>query len=76
MTMSVCVPLLSMSMSEGKIVEWHVADGAQVEAGQPLYSIETEKTVVDIEAPASGTVQHKVPEGGTVPVGEEVALIV
>jgi len=75
MSTSVCIPLVSMSMSEGKVVQWHVADGGRVEAGQPLYSIETEKTVVDIEAPATGSVHHKVPEGETVPVGGEVAVI-
>lgn len=40
-----------MSMSEGTIVEWLLPEGGEVKAGQSLYSIETEKTVVEVEAP-------------------------
>ena len=69
------MPLLSMSMSEGTILEWFVPDGAQVTEGQALYSVESEKTVVEVDAPASGTLRRKVAEGETVPVGAEIAEI-
>jgi len=69
------MPLLSMSMSEGKILEWFVAEGGAVTEGQPLYSVESEKTVVEVEAPASGILRRKVAEGETVPVGTEIAEI-
>jgi pyruvate/2-oxoglutarate dehydrogenase complex dihydrolipoamide acyltransferase (E2) component len=71
----ICIPLLSMSMSEGTIVEWLVPEGGEVKAGQSLYSIETEKTVVEVEAPESGKVHHLVEAGSTLPVGAEIAEI-
>jgi len=71
----ICMPLLSMSMSEGKILEWLVADGAQVSAGQPLYTVESEKTIVEIEAPASGVLRLGVAAGESVAVGTQVAEI-
>jgi pyruvate/2-oxoglutarate dehydrogenase complex dihydrolipoamide acyltransferase (E2) component len=74
--MQIFLPLLSMSMSEGTIVEWLVPDGGSVTAGQAFYTIESEKAVVEIEAPQGGTLRHKVPAGSTVPVGAEIAEIV
>jgi len=64
-----------MSMSEATIVEWLVTDGTVVTEGQPIYSIETEKTVVEIEAPASGTLRQLVQAGVTLPVGAEIGAI-
>ncbi len=75
MTTTVCIPLLSMSMSEGKIIEWFVPDGGSATEGQPLYALESEKAVVDIDAPASGIVRHKAEAGDTLPVGAEIADI-
>jgi pyruvate/2-oxoglutarate dehydrogenase complex dihydrolipoamide acyltransferase (E2) component len=64
-----------MSMSEGTIVEWLLPEGGEVKAGQSLYSIETEKTVVEVEAPEGGRVHHLVAAGTTLPVGAEIAEI-
>jgi pyruvate/2-oxoglutarate dehydrogenase complex dihydrolipoamide acyltransferase (E2) component len=72
---SVSIPLLSMGMSEGKIVEWFVADGAAVTEGQPLYAVEFEKSVMDIEAPASGRLTQMAAVGDVCPVGTQVAEI-
>lgn len=70
------LPMLAMSMSEGTIVEWFVADGDRVEAGNQLYSIEAEKSVMEVEAPVSGVVRHVAAVGETLPVGADVAQIV
>jgi pyruvate dehydrogenase E2 component (dihydrolipoamide acetyltransferase) len=67
--------MLSMSMSEGAIAEWFVEDGGAVEEGQPLYSVENEKSVVDVEAPVSGTVHHLAAVGAVLPVGADVGTI-
>ena len=69
------LPMISMSMSEGAVVEWHVSDGGEVTEGQPLYSVEGEKAVSEIEAPASGVVQHVAEIGVILPVGADVAVI-
>jgi pyruvate/2-oxoglutarate dehydrogenase complex dihydrolipoamide acyltransferase (E2) component len=38
MAVDVSIPKLGMSMTEGKLVEWLVADGASVSEGTPIYS--------------------------------------
>ena len=51
----VYMPKYGMTMTEGLIVEWYVAEGSAVEQGVPLFAVETEKAVSDVEAPATGT---------------------
>lgn len=63
------------AITEGTIVEFHVADGESVDEGDPLYTIETDKVEMEIEAPASGTVTWKAEEGETYDVGELLAVI-
>lgn len=69
------IPKLQMSTTEGTLTEWLVDDGAMVEEGQPIYALETDKSVQEIEAPASGKLTHKVAEGETYPVGTEIGEI-
>jgi pyruvate/2-oxoglutarate dehydrogenase complex dihydrolipoamide acyltransferase (E2) component len=47
-----------------------------VEAGQPIYALETDKSVQEIEAPESGKLIQKVAAGETYPVGTEIGEIV
>ena len=54
MSTQVILPKLGFSMNEGTVTEWLIADGGEVAQGQPLYSLESEKSVQEIEAPASG----------------------
>ncbi len=44
-------------MNDGTVSEWLATDGGQIDSGQPLYSLESEKSVQEIEAPASGTLK-------------------
>jgi pyruvate/2-oxoglutarate dehydrogenase complex dihydrolipoamide acyltransferase (E2) component len=46
-----------------------VADGASVKEGEPLYALESEKSVQEIESPASGTLKILVQPGEVLPVG-------
>ena len=69
------IPKLGVSMTEGTIVEWLVADGDQVPEGQPLYLIETDKVENEVEATASGTMRITGEEGETYPVGESIGEI-
>jgi pyruvate/2-oxoglutarate dehydrogenase complex dihydrolipoamide acyltransferase (E2) component len=64
-----------MSTTEGTLAEWLVEDGERVEAGQPIYCLETDKSVQEIEAPESGRLTQKVAAGETYPVGTEIGVI-
>lgn len=59
MSTSLTIPKLQMSSTEGTLAEWLVADGSTVEEGQAIYSLETDKSVQEIEAPASGKLVQK-----------------
>jgi pyruvate/2-oxoglutarate dehydrogenase complex dihydrolipoamide acyltransferase (E2) component len=69
------IPKLQMSTTEGTLAEWLVEDGAIVEEGQAIYSLETDKSVQDIEAPAAGKLTQKVAAGETYDVGTEIGEI-
>ncbi|HZV53114.1 MAG TPA: dihydrolipoamide acetyltransferase family protein [Candidatus Dormibacteraeota bacterium] len=63
------LPLLGDIMTEGTLRRWLQADGARVEAGQPLYELETDKVSFTVEAPAAGVLRRLVTEGEVVQVG-------
>jgi len=75
MATPISIPKLGVSMTEGTLVEWLVADGAQVQAGEPLYRLETDKVENDVEAPVAGTVRATGVEGETYEVGTQVGTI-
>ena len=50
------MPKLGMDMEEGIVVRWLKAEGEKVEKGEALAEIETDKSSVEVESPASGTV--------------------
>ena len=64
------------TMETGRVVEWHIAEGSRIEEGQPLVSIETDKTVVEVESPVSGVLLRIVGQAdGEYDVGETLAWI-
>ena len=70
------VPSLGMDMEEANIVRWLVEEGAEVEKGQPVLEIDTDKTSFEIEAPAAGVIQGlQGREGDTLPVGATLAYV-
>lgn len=69
MSTEILLPKIGFSMNEGTLAEWLVADGGSVSQGQPLYSLESEKSVQEIEAPASGTLKIIKPAGEVYTVG-------
>jgi len=75
MSIPVVLPKLGFAMQNGEIAEWLVADGATVKEGDIIYSVESEKSVQEVESPASGTLRIIEPAGGTYPVGTVVAEI-
>lgn len=71
--MDVNIPRLAVSMQEGILVEWLVADGDVVAVGTPLYRLETDKTETDIEAIVAGRVRLLGEAGTTYAVGTTIA---
>jgi len=65
----ILLPKLGFSMNEGNLSQWLVADGAPVKEGEPLYALESDKSVQEIESPASGTLKILVQPGEVYPVG-------
>jgi pyruvate/2-oxoglutarate dehydrogenase complex dihydrolipoamide acyltransferase (E2) component len=75
-TTEVLMPKLGFSMDEGVLSEWLVSDGSLVEKGQMLYSLESDKSVQEIESPSAGVLKILAPAGGTYSVGHVLAEIV
>jgi pyruvate/2-oxoglutarate dehydrogenase complex dihydrolipoamide acyltransferase (E2) component len=69
------LPKIGMAMTEATVAEWLVDDGAVVEEGQEVATIETDKVDTDIEAPAAGTIRILVQAGETVDVGAVLAVL-
>jgi pyruvate/2-oxoglutarate dehydrogenase complex dihydrolipoamide acyltransferase (E2) component len=70
------IPKLEMAMTEGGLAQWLVEDGAQVNEGDPIYVLETEKAAQEIAAPASGKLVQKATAGEIYPVGTDIGEIV
>jgi pyruvate dehydrogenase E2 component (dihydrolipoamide acetyltransferase) len=72
----VIMPKLGLTMEEGSVQSWRKATGALVQQGEALVDIETDKTVVEVEAPATGYLRTiLVPEKTMVAIGTPIALI-
>lgn len=72
----VYIPQLGQTVEQVTIVTWHAVDGAQVEKGQEILEVETDKAVFPIEAAASGFIHHgPFGEGTVVPVLTVIATI-
>lgn len=70
------LPDLGEGLQEAEIVTWHVAEGDHVVADQPLLSVETDKAVVEIPAPVSGTISELIAKvGEMVPIGGPLVRI-
>ncbi len=70
------VPKWGLSMTEGKLVDWLVDEGAPVQKGDDLAEVETEKINGIVEAPAAGVLRRRVAEiGETRPVGALLAIV-
>lgn len=71
------MPQLGMSMEQGTIVEWTLAEGDTTEKGDTIAVVESEKTTADIEARENGILGRIiVPEGGTVEPGDPIGILV
>ncbi|HET9629033.1 MAG TPA: biotin/lipoyl-containing protein [Novosphingobium sp.] len=75
MATEVLLPKLGFSMNEGTLAEWLVADGGQAVEGDPLFSLESEKSTNEVESPASGTLRVLKQAGEIYEVGTVLAII-
>ena len=76
MPVSVTMPRLGESVTEGTVTRWLKQEGEHVEADEPLLEVSTDKVDTEIPAPSSGVLSSiKVGEDETVEVGVELAVI-
>ncbi|MEU2847604.1 biotin/lipoyl-containing protein, partial [Streptomyces sp. NPDC007049] len=76
MAVSVTLPALGESVTEGTVTRWLKAEGERVEADEPLLEVSTDKVDTEIPAPVAGVLASiKVAEDETVEVGAELAII-
>ena len=72
----IIMPKLGFNMDEGKLVQWYKKEGDHIGKGEALFSIETDKTSIDIEATGDGVVRKLlIKEGEAVPVTRPIAII-
>lgn len=71
------MPQLGMTQDSGVIVAWLKGQGDKVAEGDALFEVETDKTTMEVEAPASGFLAGlRAGKGDNVPVGNVIAVIV
>jgi len=76
MATEVIMPKLGMTMEQGTIVRWLKEEGEWVEKGEPILEIETDKVVMEVEAPAAGILAGiRAGPDDVVPVTEVIAYI-
>ena len=76
MAFSVVMPALEMAQETGKLIAWRKQEGDRVTKGEPLLEIETDKAVLELEAPADGILAGiKASAGADIPVGQTIAWI-
>lgn len=72
----VILPKVDMDMESGIIGKWLVGEGQRVSEGEILFEMETAKSVMEVESPASGVIRDLAPvDGKELPVGTRVAWI-
>src|SRR5690606_25394400 len=65
MSVIIKMPAISPSMTAGKLVCWHFSVGDKVKQGDVIAELETDKAVMDIEAPEDGVLEQILVEGDT-----------
>ena len=77
MPIEVLMPALSPTMDHGRLSKWHVSEGDEIESGQIIAEIETDKAIMEFEAVDEGRISRLlVPEGPTdIPVNAPIAVL-
>jgi pyruvate dehydrogenase E2 component (dihydrolipoamide acetyltransferase) len=75
MATEIKLPRLGQGMESGTIVKWLKSEGEEVQKGEPLYELDTDKVTQEVEADASGVLLKIAVAEGEVPVGRTIAVI-
>src|SRR5438874_4571848 len=75
MAVEVKIPAVGESITSGVVSVWHKKSGDLVNAGDALFTLETDKVSTEIAAETAGVLDTLVPEGREVKIGEVVATI-
>ena len=76
MAETISMPKLGFDMAEGTLIRWVKNEGENVNKGDVLAEIETDKATVEVESSASGVVRKLLVEAGSVvPVGDPIAVV-
>jgi len=75
MLVEIKVPSVGESVTEAVLAQWFKKDGDQVQKGEALFVIETDKVTLEVEAEAEGVLKISVEEGETVAIGAVVGTI-
>ncbi|MGA8215641.1 MAG: dihydrolipoamide acetyltransferase family protein [Candidatus Sulfotelmatobacter sp.] len=76
MAFSIVMPALEMAQETGKLIAWRKKEGDRVAKGEPLLEVETDKAVLEVEAPADGILAGiTAAAGADIPVGQTIAWI-
>jgi pyruvate dehydrogenase E2 component (dihydrolipoamide acetyltransferase) len=76
MAETISMPKLGFDMQEGVLVRWVKNEGENVNKGDVLAEIETDKATVEVESSASGVVRKLLVEAGAVvPIGDPIAIV-
>ena len=76
MAETISMPKLGFDMAEGTLVRWVKNEGENVNKGDVLAEIETDKATVEVESSASGVVRKlRVEAGSVVPIGDPIAIV-
>jgi pyruvate dehydrogenase E2 component (dihydrolipoamide acetyltransferase) len=76
MATEVILPKVDMDMTTGIISKWHVKNGDTIKKGQLLFEMETDKSAIEIDAPADGVINNiEAKTGAATPIGAVVAMI-
>lgn len=76
MAEAIIMPKFEMSQEIGTIVEWSKKEGDQVEKGEPILVVETDKVTMDVESPAAGILAGlRGQPGESIPVTEVIGYI-
>lgn len=72
----IIMPALGMAQDTGTLLAWHKSEGEAVTQGETLFEVETDKSTMEVEAPASGfLVGVSARDGDEIPVGQVIAII-
>ena len=75
MTIEIKVPQLPESVTDATLVSWHKKPGESVSRDENLVDLETDKVVLEVPAPANGTlVEIRIKDGTTVTAGDVLAI--